>query len=123
MNITRIVRVGYGYYPNPTRIKKKKKPNLSHRHSHSLYLSSVLAVILSLSLRALQFPPLLTIILSLYFSSPLLLYWFLGLTFWEGSVSCIYPKLLVLALIFCLILVPRLCESTGSSYHSLSSGK
>ena len=24
MDITRIVWVGYGYYPNPTRIKKKK---------------------------------------------------------------------------------------------------
>ena len=26
MDITRIFRVGYGYYPNPTRIKKKKNP-------------------------------------------------------------------------------------------------
>ena len=68
MDITRIVRVGYGYYPNPTRIKKKKKPNLSHRHSHSLYLSSVLAVILSLSFRALQSLPFLTVTLCL--SSP-----------------------------------------------------
>ena len=35
MNITRIVWVGYEYYPNPTRKKKKKKkkkPNLSHRY-------------------------------------------------------------------------------------------
>ena len=37
MNITWIVRVGYGYYPNPTLIKKNKKikNNLSHRHSLS----------------------------------------------------------------------------------------
>ena len=32
MDITRIIQVGYGYYPNPTR--KKKKKNLSHCHSH-----------------------------------------------------------------------------------------
>ena len=53
MDITRIVRVGYGYYPNPSRIKKKKKtkplsssltlslPLLSpRRHSLSLFQSS-----------------------------------------------------------------------------------
>ena len=38
MDITRIVRVGYGYYPYPTHILKKKK-KLSQFHSHALSLS------------------------------------------------------------------------------------
>ena len=37
MDITRIFRVGYGYYPNPTRKKKKKKTTLSSKDKSTLY--------------------------------------------------------------------------------------
>ena len=61
MDITQIVRVGYGYYPNPTCIKNKKIKNktinLSHRHSHSLCLSSVLTDSWSLSLSPVSANP------------------------------------------------------------------
>ena len=105
MDITQIVRVGYGYYPNPTCIKNKKIKNktinLSHRHSHSLCLSSVLTYSWSLSLSPVSANPhhhSLSLSLSL---SPH------RFVLWEGSVSHIYMHLLVLASIWHLILVPR----------------
>ena len=63
MDITRIIRVGYRYYPSPTHIKKKKntKP-LSPSLTLSLPLLSPHCH--SLSPRALQSPPLLTVTVS-----------------------------------------------------------
>ena len=70
MDITRIVRVRYANYPNSTCIiyikNKKKNLNLSQCHSHSLCLFSAFTI--TLSLRALQYPPLLTVTLSLSLS-------------------------------------------------------
>ena len=131
MDITRIVRVRYANYPNSTCIiyikNKKKNLNLSQCHSHSLCLFSAFTI--TLSLRALQYPPLLTATLSLSLSLSLSAYallvsccGYLGLMLWEGSVSHIYAHLLVFRF-FARFSFLVLCKSTGSSYHSLSSGK
>ena len=118
MDITQIVRVGYGYYPNPTRIKNKKIKNktinLSHRHSHSLCLSSVLTDSWSLSLspvsanphhHSLSLSPLIASccgkVLSLTYTC---IYWF-----WHRFGT--WFSFLVL------------CESTWPFYHSLSLSK
>ena len=113
MNITQIARVGYEYYPNPTRIKKKNPKSFTslrlflslylssvvspychtlsspHRHSLSLSLSlclsSILTVTHTLSLRALQSLPLLIVTTA----STLLVSCcgYLSLTFWDGSIT------------------------------------
>ena len=120
MDITQIVRVGYGYYPNPTRIKNKKIKNktinLSHRHSHSLCLSSVLTDSWSLSLSQVSANPhhhSLSLSLSPLIASCC------GKVL-SPTYTCIYWFWHRFGTWFSFLV---LCESTWPFYHSLSLSK